>query len=82
MPYQSATVYELPIFKPNQFLYDNFKSFGATDVEIYAEAVRWVMSEASGMPLLNEKTDLSDKRFYESEMKRIHAEKGMKPKAD
>lgn len=34
-----------------------------------------MMSEVSGLPLINEKYDLKDKKEYEAEMKRVYAEK-------
>ena len=52
-------VIELPVFKPNKYLFENFREFGKNESDIYAEAVRRVMSEASGLPLINDKTDLS-----------------------
>jgi len=32
------------------------------------------MSEASGLPLINERAELKDKKEYEMEMKRIYSE--------
>jgi len=40
---------ELPIFKPNKYLFETHKDKGKTEWEIYAWAVRDVMAKASGL---------------------------------
>lgn len=47
----TCTVQELPPFIPNDYLFKKFESSGKEKWEIYAEAVREVMSKASGLPL-------------------------------
>ena len=39
---------ELPVFKPNKYLFETHKDKGKNEWEIYAWAVRDVMSKASG----------------------------------
>lgn len=39
----------LPVFKPNQYLYETHKDKGNTEWEIFAWAVRDVMCKASGL---------------------------------
>jgi hypothetical protein len=43
-------MYELPPFVPNDYLFKKFASPGKENWEIFAEAVRQVMSKASGVP--------------------------------
>lgn len=39
---------ELPVFKPNKYLFETHKDKGKTEWEIYAWAIRDVMTKASG----------------------------------
>jgi 1-acyl-sn-glycerol-3-phosphate acyltransferase len=42
---------ELPVFAPNEYLFENFKNLGKDKPEILAEACRRVMSEIGNLPL-------------------------------
>jgi lysophosphatidylcholine acyltransferase/lyso-PAF acetyltransferase len=46
----TCTLLELPPFIPNDYLFCNHATSGKEKWEIYAEAVRQVMSKASGIP--------------------------------
>jgi len=50
VPYGKVTCTVLPPFKPNEYLYENFKHFGKEKPEIFAEAIRSISSEVSGLP--------------------------------
>ena len=45
-----ANLQELPPFVPNQYLFETHKDKGESEWEIYAWAVRDIMSKASGKP--------------------------------
>ena len=49
-----CTVHELPPFIPNDFLFKKFENSGKEKWEIYADAVRQVMSKASGVPITDQ----------------------------
>jgi hypothetical protein len=66
-PYVDVEIIELPVFKPNDYLYANFKSLGNDNVEIYTEAMRLCMSEISGLPVDN--SSFEDKLKYISLIK-------------
>ena len=46
----TCNVLELPPFSPNEYLFRNQASSGKEKWEIYAEAVRKIMTQASGIP--------------------------------
>ena len=59
---------ELPVFAPNEYLYENFQHFGKDKPEIFSEACRRVMSEIGALPLSNSSFDT--KLNYMSEVNR------------
>jgi 1-acyl-sn-glycerol-3-phosphate acyltransferase len=59
---------ELPVFAPNDYLFENFKHLGKDKPEIFAEACRHLMSEISGWPL--SKANFETKLEYMSNIKR------------
>ena len=59
---------ELPVFAPNDYLFENFKHLGKDKPEIFAEACRHLMSEISGWPLSN--ANFETKLNYMSNIKR------------
>lgn len=60
--------YELPVFAPNDYLFENFKHLGKDKHSIYSEAVRLVWSEVLGCPLNSGNLDV--KLEYKSKIKR------------
>jgi len=65
--YSEIDAYELPVFAPNDYLYENFKHFGKDKHSIYAEAVRNVWSEFLECPLNS--GNLDTKLEYKSKIK-------------
>ena len=61
-----AKMIELPPFLPNDYLLETHKDKGASKWEIYAWAVRDVMSKASGKPTIEE--DARDKAEFKQFM--------------
>lgn len=51
--YHTTNTYEMPIFAPTEFLYENYKHLGKDKAEIYMEAMREVMSNVSGLKKSN-----------------------------
>jgi hypothetical protein len=49
----TATLYQLPTFVPNEYLYQTHADKGKEKWEIYAWAIRDVMSKASKIPTLD-----------------------------
>ena len=50
-------VYEMPVFAPNDYLFENYKHLGKDKAEIFSEACRRVLSEISGFQLSNSTWD-------------------------
>lgn len=46
-----CTIYELPPFVPNEFLFKKFQNKGQEKWEIYASSVREVMSKVGNLPM-------------------------------
>lgn len=65
--YTEADAYILPTFKPNDYLYENFKHLGKEKHQIYAEALRLIWSELLKNPIRN--TSLDKKLEYKSRIK-------------
>ena len=65
--YHRFEVYEMPIIEPNEFLYKNFNFLGKDKAQIFQEAVKAIMSEASGK--LKSKANFETKLNYLSEIK-------------
>jgi 1-acyl-sn-glycerol-3-phosphate acyltransferase len=61
-------VYEMPVIKPTQYMYENFKNFGNEKCSIYLEVTRNIMSEVSRIPL--SESTFNNKLCYISEIKR------------
>jgi 1-acyl-sn-glycerol-3-phosphate acyltransferase len=59
---------ELPVFAPNEYLFKNFQHIGKDNVEIYANALREVMSVIAKIPRSH--SSFETKLEYISEMKR------------
>ena len=51
---------DLPVIKPTEFMWENYKHFGNEKWEIYAEVTRKIMCEISGLKE-------SDKNFRDSQ---------------
>lgn len=49
-PFASFTVYKMPPFIPNDYMYEHHASKGTEKWEIYAECLREAMAEAGQMP--------------------------------
>lgn len=62
-PLHTITVYKMPPFIPNEYLYDTHTDKGEDKAEIYAWALREAMSKASGMP----KSDMPIRKRLEYE---------------
>lgn len=60
--------FELPVFAPNDYLYENFKHLGKDKHSIYSEAVRLVWSEVLQCPLNSGNLDV--KLEYKSKIKK------------
>lgn len=56
--YVRIEAYELPVFAPNDYLYENYKHLGKDKNSIYSEAVRLVWSEFLGCPINNVNLDV------------------------
>ena len=65
--YVEIDAYVLPTFKPNEYLYENFKHLGKEKHHIYAEALRQVWSEFLKFPISN--STLDTKIAYKSRIK-------------
>jgi len=65
--YVEIEAYELPVFAPNDYLYENFKDLGKDKHSVYAEAVRRVWSEVLDVPLNSGNLDV--KLEYKSKIK-------------
>ncbi len=65
--YLEIEAYELPVFCPNEYLYENYKHLGKDKYSIYAEAVRHVWSEVLNCPLSDGSLDVKLK--YKSQIK-------------
>jgi len=65
--YHSTFEYELPVFYPNDYLYNNFAHLGKEKGEIFMEAMKEIMSEVSCLPKSN--TNFQNKLDYLSEIK-------------
>lgn len=50
-PFSTITKIEMPIFRPNQYLWDHHQREGEEKWETYMRVVRQLMSETSGLPL-------------------------------
>ena len=57
---------ELPPFKPNKYLFETHKDKGKEEWEIYAWAVRDVMSKVSGKPTIE--VDVKEKAEFKKFM--------------
>lgn len=58
---------ELPVFAPTDYLYEHFKHLGKDKPSIYANAMRCVMSEITGFPIIE--SNFEDKLAYMSAIK-------------
>jgi len=65
--YVEIDAYVLPTFKPNEYLYENFKHLGKEKHHIYAQALRQVWSEFLKFPISN--STLDTKIAYKSRIK-------------
>jgi 1-acyl-sn-glycerol-3-phosphate acyltransferase len=63
-----VSVYELPVFAPNDYLFENFSHLGKDKPEIFAEACRHIMSELGDLPL--SQSSFETKLNYISEIRR------------
>jgi len=48
--YHTTNVFEMPVFAPTEYLFENYKHLGKDKGEIYMEAMREIMSRVSGIP--------------------------------
>ena len=64
--FAKATVIDMPTFIPNDYLFETHKDKGESKWEIYAWAVRDVMSRTSGKPTIE--SDARDKQTFKSFM--------------
>jgi 1-acyl-sn-glycerol-3-phosphate acyltransferase len=64
----NLTAFKLPVFDPNDYLFENFKNLGKDKSEIFTEASRLLMSEIGGLPLSNARYE--DKLRYMGDLKR------------
>ncbi len=67
----NLTAHELPVFAPNDFLFENYKHLGKDKAEIYSEACRHIMSEISGFPLSNSTWDTKLQYITEIRRKKV-----------
>ena len=51
--YHKLIIRELPVFAPNNYLFENFKHLGKEKSDIYKEAVKEIMSQAGGFKSSN-----------------------------
>jgi len=63
-PFSTATCTILPIFKPNDYFFENHQKEGEEKWETFARVVRLLMSEGSGLPLLD--STIEEKFEYKS----------------
>ena len=60
----SCDIQELPPFKPNDFMFEKFADKGNSKAEIFAWAVRDVVSKVSGLPKADQQA--RDKAIYKN----------------
>ena len=65
--YTTADYFEMPVFTPNDYLYENFTHLGNNKAEIFMNAVKEVMSKVSGLKTSHSSFD--QKLQYLSEIK-------------
>lgn len=65
--YNKMESYELPVIKPNEFMFKKYEALGKDKVEIYTNVVREIMSEVSGLNKIN--SGYEDKLNFLSEVK-------------
>ena len=65
--YSEIDAYVLPVFKPNEYLFENFSHLGNNKHTIFAEALRLVWSEFLECPISN--SNLDKKLEYKSRIK-------------
>lgn len=56
-PYLKVGGMELPVFAPNDYLFNNFSHLGKDKPEIFSEAVRDIMSVVGKLPKINNTFD-------------------------
>lgn len=47
-------VYDLPVVRPNEYMFETYKNLGKDRPEVFCEVSRRIMSECSGLPLQDE----------------------------
>jgi hypothetical protein len=52
-PFSTVTKIELPIFRPNEFFWENHQREGEEKWQTYARVIRQLMSDVSGIPTLD-----------------------------
>lgn len=50
-PYTTATIKELPVFKPNDYFFEHHKKDDEEKWQCFMRVIRQLMSETSGLPL-------------------------------
>ena len=61
-------VYELPVIKPTDFMWENYSDLGKEKWEIFAEVTRKIMCEISGLKSSNK--TYRDSKYYENCLRR------------
>lgn len=73
----TATVKELPVFKPNEYFFKHHLKEGEEKWLCYTRTIRQIMSETSGLPLSDQ--TLEDKLEYKQ---LLYPSKGTKNKSE
>lgn len=56
-PWSTVTRITLPVFRPNEYLWQHHQKEGEEKWQTYARVIRQIMSDASGIPLLESKIE-------------------------
>lgn len=62
LPFSTVTRIELPIFRPNEYFFENHQQTGEERWQTYMRVIRGLMSEVSGIPLIE--VGIEDKFEY------------------
>ena len=69
-PYCIVDLYEMPIFRPNDYFWENHMQQGEEKWEAYARVIRDIIHEGSGVPIMKKEDgseiDIKEKLEYKS----------------